>query len=279
MFGSLQEELVFAQNVTGPLAKNMRTLFLSGDINLLYIQTKPDGTPLTRLDLDNHYAILSTYGTRNVPVVSEEGGAAVPYGTRNSILTDPVDSTRNLIERMAIGAPTSTAAISLALVLQGAVMGVVEAPLLAEPLSYTARIGSRAYRNSQGGSIPLTVSQAPRGIVLISDKETYSSPIADRLRDAGFYPLAITGSVFKALALVDPTIIGLYDQSLVVDPELPVVGFVSSGAHTHDYAATSVIVNAAGGVVSPFDYRAEARGCIMANTQYVYSLLATLMTT
>jgi len=275
MFGSLTEELVFALNVTGPLAQAMRVQFLSGDTRLLNIQAKPDDTPLTQFDLDNHYAILTAYGQRNIPVVSEEGGA--PYGTRNSILVDPVDSTRNLIERMMMGAPTSTATISLAMVLSGPVVGVVEAPLLAEPLSYTAIIGGRAYRNSNGGSVPLAVSRESQGIVLVSDQEAYS-PITDRLRELGFYPLAVTGSVFKALALVDPTVIGLYDQSLAPYPELPVVGFVSAGAHAHDYAATSVIVSAAGGIVSPFEYSLEARGCIMANTRHVYNLLATVMT-
>jgi fructose-1,6-bisphosphatase/inositol monophosphatase family enzyme len=84
------------------------------------------------------------------------------------------------------------------------------------------------------------------------------------------------------MALVDSTILGLYDRDLAARAKAPIVGFVSTGAWTHDYAASSAIIKAAGGMTTAIDgeqlrYHPNARGCVMAATPAVHSLLLEVM--
>jgi|GEM_PF-4467403 len=279
MFRSLSEEAEFARSVTHPLAQHMREVFFGRDMKALKARKKADGTWITALDEENSEAIEEAYRQRGIPAASEESGKEL-YGTPNIILSDPIDDTKNLVERMRAKAPTSTATIALSLVKQYAVMGVVEAPLLSTPVTYTGFEG-RAYRYSTSKRQRLTVSNATRGIVLVSD--TGREDINTRLRDCGFQPLLVSGSVFKAMALVNPTILGLYDRDLAAHGKTPIVGFVSTGAWTHDYAASSAIVKAARGIATatngdPLPYHPDTRGCVMANTPAVHSLLVEVMT-
>ncbi len=275
MFLSPQEELRIASDFACETDATMQSIFFGPDIPVV---VKPDGTACTQADYDINEAVVSFYGQRGIRVAGEEGGSA-SFGEQDIMVLDPLDGTNNLIDRNKMRARTSTAMFSLAWVKDRPVMGVVRSALLYYPFTIMALEGEGTFcevRNIDRLVNPVRVSTASRGIVLTSDAGPQQKAINQRLERMGFTPLVLQGSVFKAVALVCPNILNLYEPGLTSTND-HIVGFVSLTAQLHDFAATSVIVREGEGIATHGDgtmiTSQPKMGCIMANTPRVHECL------
>lgn len=241
-------------------------------------ETKEDGTEVTEADRTISRNVVGVYAQRGMGVVSEEGGN-VPYGTDDAAIVDPIDGTSDYIEGQQREPRISQAMFSLAITRRLIpVVGVTYAPLLTTSRLYSAtRDGLAIRHNPAGRDVSLQVDDTARsGVVLVSGG-SWGTRIGLRLSRMGLKPLAMTSSVFKATAVADPDLIRAYDDTLL-EPGDKVVGFVSTGTHAHDHAASGVIVRAAGGIVTsltngPLSMEQGRQGCIMSVNRRIHEKL------
>lgn len=238
---------------------------------------KSDGTAVTETDLAISRNVVEAYRQRGIGVVSEEGGSA-HYGDHDVMMVDPIDGTNDFIKGQRRVPRTSAAMFSLAYVEDAPVMGVVHAPLLQSPRLYGAIKDGPAIRYGLGRERPKALRTTPEtsGIVLVSSRTDRAPMIRERLADMGLTPLQFSCSVFKATAIADPEL--LYAYRGQAQGREPVVGFVSTSAQPHDYAAAAVIVESAGGLATsltgdPLGLQADSRGCIMSANQTTHEKL------
>lgn len=236
---------------------------------LLVVQ-KPDGTIATAADLEISDHVVAFYNLLNRKVVSEEVGRTAPYGSSNAYYLDPIDGTDDFEAAHQERRP-SIAGFSLGEVIGGnAVRGVIHFPLLATPRLYWAEDGQTFRVMTRGGEEEqcLVDTEAKRGIVLVSENP---HPYKERLTKMGFDVVSLGGAVFKAACVADPRLLGAFVPKL--SDQGPVVGFLSSSAQAHDYAAACRIVANAGGFTGPLPLTAGKHGCAFANTEQNRDLL------
>ncbi|MDR9391254.1 MAG: 3'(2'),5'-bisphosphate nucleotidase CysQ [Trueperaceae bacterium] len=150
------------------------------------VETKADGSPLTRADLAAH-AVLDA-GLRaltpDVPVLSEEGDAADPgdpaaarrrAGWRAAWLVDPLDGTKEFLARNG----EFTVNVALADVRDGVAhptLGVVHVPVTGE--TYLGVVGDGAWRDADGVRTPVAPS-APRDVARVVASRSHRTPATD----------------------------------------------------------------------------------------------------
>ncbi|MEM6988812.1 MAG: inositol monophosphatase family protein, partial [Pseudomonadota bacterium] len=147
----------------------------AGDvINSIYcgsyeVTEKSDDTPLTTADLEAHRDISSALAelTPDIPVLSEESAAGVPFSERNSWdtywLVDPLDGTREFIKG------SGEFSVNIALVRHSEpCLGVIYAPVL--DLLYFAARGGGAWKVAKAGADPerIHVRKAPDDKVTVA---------------------------------------------------------------------------------------------------------------
>lgn len=133
------------------------------------ITEKPDETPLTTADLEAHRDISNALEelTPDIPVLSEESAAAIPFSERHSWetywLVDPLDGTQEFIKG------SGEFSVNIALVRHGQpYLGVIYAPAL--DLLYFAARGAGAWKVVQAGVEPqrIQVRKAPDDKVTVA---------------------------------------------------------------------------------------------------------------
>lgn len=139
------------------------------------VQTKADGSPVGRADLDAHRCIVEGLRvlTPGLPIVSEEGEIA-PAAERAAWgawwLVDPLDGTREYLA----GIPDYT--VNIALIRDGVpVLGVVHAP--GRAVTYYAAAGQGSWRRRDGVATRLLAAPPPPGAPLtIAESRSHGSP-------------------------------------------------------------------------------------------------------
>ncbi|MEM7377369.1 MAG: 3'(2'),5'-bisphosphate nucleotidase CysQ [Pseudomonadota bacterium] len=147
----------------------------AGDvINTIYrgdyeVTEKSDDTPLTTADLEAHRDISSALAelTPDIPVLSEESAAAIPFAERHAWdtywLVDPLDGTREFIKG------SGEFSVNIALVRHSeSCLGVIYAPVL-DVLYFAAR-GAGAWKVPKAGAEPerIHVRKAPQDKVTVA---------------------------------------------------------------------------------------------------------------
>ncbi len=171
------------------------------------VETKSDGSPLTRADERSHRIIVSALRrlTPDIPILSEES-ASIPYAERSTWerfwLVDPLDGTREFVKR------NGEFTVNIALIENGApVLGVVYTPV-----EQRCHYGYR-----EGGAFRVDGDDAPRTIhvrdysggaatVVASRSHARGSvqQFLDRLRAAeGDYEVANMGSALKICLIAE----------------------------------------------------------------------------
>jgi fructose-1,6-bisphosphatase/inositol monophosphatase family enzyme len=242
----------------------------------LVIFDKDDGTKVTDLDLLISDFVANACWQYGKALLSEERGSLATYGQDDIFVLDPIDGTHDLIEAKERRRGVSLAGVSLALWQQSSVLGVVGFPLLGSPpVTYMAYRGGGAWRESDGQLNPVYVDATPtRGIVFVTTAQTEGARrLIQTLRKTGFTPFRAEGAVFKACAVVDPSLSSMYRRFDFVLPRAPIVGFVSRGVHLHDIAAVACIVREAGGVTTEPVNAEDKQVWAAANNQEVHDLL------
>lgn len=246
----------------------------------LKIDLKNDQSPVTSLDnqLNDHIAELCR--NNGLLLLSEEEGSTARHGDDDMYVLDPIDGTGNLVEAWQQKQGVSIAGVSLGFWRQHAVFGVAGFPLLGSPtVLYSASEGQGAWREIHGRRDRIQVDAKPtRGVVLITAKENAQADyLAKRLTELGFTPMKIDGAVFKACAVADPELLKMYKLDRLVVPEGAVVGFASYGVYLHDIAATSRIVQEAGGVITAPQNSAGKQSFVAANNAEVHKTLSEIL--
>ncbi|EDK72498.1 inositol monophosphatase [candidate division TM7 genomosp. GTL1] len=268
----LDFELSFALELAETQGRVMRRGFRRGRPRIVI---KDDGSPVTDDDMKISRHTVGTYAKRGKKVASEEGGTGT-YDDENVFVLDPIDGTLDYIEGQRRSPRKSMAMFSLGLVIKKRpVMGVTCAPLLGiTPRLYGALSGRAAmrYENGDPKETLHVAESATTGVVLVSPGRR-GERIAERLAAMGFRPLTLQPSVFKAVSIADPNLIRTFDARLLDEHEA-VVGFISPSNHPHDYIASSVIVEAAGGIATaPSGGPLGGRGCVMSVNEGVHQKL------
>jgi len=235
-------------------------------------ETKPDESIVTAADLAVSDAVIHFFGAMGRNVVSEERGRTAEYGDPNAEYLDPIDGTNDFVKARKIGG-YSIAAFSLGSAVEGHVRrGVVNLPLLRAPRLYWAEADIGAFRVKKRDNEPERLQVATdtegKGAILVSKN---SSPYIDRLNAMGFTTIALSGAVFKACAVADPTLLQDCDPTLL-PPGEQVVGFISDSAQAHDYAGAKPIVENADGFTCGTDgaelrLTAGKHGCVFAASE------------
>ena len=275
MFQNLEAERDFALRLAVAQGHVIKDAFRRGTAT----STKDDGTVVTETDLLVSQNTVAAYQKRGIGVVSEEGGTA-DYGDDNVAIVDPIDGTADFVKGQNRHPRTSAAMYSLGLKRKDLVVGVAHAPLL--------RGKGRLYGAINGGGAALydeklrplktlqVASSATYGVVMVS-AGSYGRKIAGRIAAMGLRPVVVDSAVFKAVAVADLDLLRAYDPALMKCDER-VVGFASTGTKLHDYAASAVIVRAAGGIVTspsngPLGTGAGRQGCVMSANAEIHAKL------
>jgi fructose-1,6-bisphosphatase/inositol monophosphatase family enzyme len=223
--------------------------------------------------------VTAFYKERGRDVVSEERGGTADYGTLDAEYIDPIDGTRNFVNNRVGIDRQSLAAFSLGSVTTGRVArGVVNFPLLRRPRLYWAEEGQGAFRvlEKNGSEARLEVDPTmTSGVVGVSEN---THQYVDRLAlHTGLTVVRLSGAVFKACSVADPTLVSDFDPALMLPGE-QVIGFISTSAQPHDYLAAERIVEEAGGEAcgldgGPLPLGAGKHGCVFANSERTRDLL------
>jgi len=275
VFRNLEAERDFALRLAVVQGRVIKTAFRRGTTT----NTKGDGTVVTETDLLVSRNTVAAYQERGIGVVSEEGGTA-RYGDFNVAIVDPIDGTKDFVKGQQRRPLKSVAMYSLGLARRELVVGVAYAPLL--------QSRARLYGAIAGGDAALyddklrlfkmlqVASSATKGVVMVS-AGSYGQKVAANLAKMGLRPVVADSAVFKAIAVADSGLVRAYDGTLLQGTE-QVVGFVSTGTHLHDYAASAVIVRAAGGIATslnngPLSFQAGRQGCVMSANAEIHAKL------
>ncbi len=205
-----QYEQLLAEQWMDGCNRIARTQFY--DDQPLAIQRKADSSPVTTVDQAISDYVVAVASTTGRPVLSEEKGSSADYGQDKIFVIDPIDGTNDLIQGQKRQPRSSVAAPSIGFWDTKSVMGVVSFPLLEVSITYSACVGQGAYRKHDAGRFYLQVDNTPTsGIVLVTIKQ--NDPAAElvvRLKEMGYIPLPVDGSVFKACVVADPGLLRLY---------------------------------------------------------------------
>lgn len=199
---------------------------------------KPDGSPLTRADLQAHQIISTRLAalTPGVPVVSEEDSQsmAARLPTGDFWLIDPLDGTKEFL------AQNGEFTVNIALVRDGkAVFGVVVAPVLGQ--AYWGGDGLGAFREMDGRvqAIRVATPAAPgQPLRVLASKSHLNAETVEFIRQLGAYELVQAGSSLKFCRLAE----GAADVYPRLGPTCE-----------WDTAAAQAIVEAAGGQMTQLD--------------------------
>lgn len=241
---------------------------MSGPIAMKYfdgnqsVETKEDGSPVTIADKAiNRMVIEELAKAFPDDVVIGEEESTGEYGTGRRWFCDPIDGTAGYVW----GTPTSM--FSLGLVVDGVpVVGVTYDPFLDR--LYWAEKGEGAWMNGQR----LQVSQTPLqdGILGISGspKMVRTLPYIDTLLERNIKLAMFSGAVYKLMLIAS----GRF------------TGYVETLVNAHDMAASQVIVEEAGGVVTDirggtYDYTKPFKSTLASNGVSHEELVALLATT
>jgi 3'(2'), 5'-bisphosphate nucleotidase len=203
-------------------------IYASGDFE---VQVKADDTPLTKADLTANQMIVDGLGQiSDFPIISEEG-AKDAEGSNTFWLVDPVDGTKDFINR------TGDFTINIGLVKQRTpVLGVVYAP--AKQAMYFGLVGTGAFKQT-GEDDPVKIEAKFKGSVPVI---TTHSKLDDGLRDflaaLGEYDLLEAGSSLKICLVAEGV--------ASANPRF-------YGSHLWDTAAAEAVLRAAGGTMKTPD--------------------------
>jgi 3'(2'), 5'-bisphosphate nucleotidase len=174
------------------LAAGAQIMAIYGAAGAPAAAAKADGSPLTEADLAAEAVIAAGLARLcpDIPVVSEEGaGAAAPPPGRRFILVDPLDGTREFIDR------TAEFTVNIALVEDGEpVCGVVHAPALGRLwLGDVAAARAESRGAGPGPGQPIRVRPAPaEGLIAVASR-SHRDPETDaflaRLSIGGCRPI------------------------------------------------------------------------------------------
>ncbi|HSX33603.1 MAG TPA: inositol monophosphatase family protein [Candidatus Saccharimonadales bacterium] len=275
-------DLTFATKLARDQGEVMLEYFQQAD---LAVGDKADAygtTTVTEADEQVSRNVVAAYAVKGCGVVSEERGRTAEYGDPNAMYLDPIDGTDDFVLGRSRSPRQSLAMFSLAQVVDGRpVIGVVNAPLLKQPRLYTAAEGLGAFCAANGDLTRIRTDTGPtEGIVLVSHSTRMDT---ERFAAKGFRPLPLGGSVFKACAVVDSTLLKTFDDVPHAQIEgLPVVGYVSLSTWAHDHAAAAVIARGAGAIVTGKDggelsLQYGKQGCIFAVNDRVHAQLVDIL--
>ncbi len=148
------------------------------------VTRKSDASPVTDADRAAEAIILrhSSQAAPGVPIVAEEEVSAgrIPAVGREFLLVDPLDGTREFVQRRG------DFTVNIALIRAGApVLGVVYAP--ASSQLFAGNVGSRsAFKSDQEATvgaratrIPVRVRHAPQGGLTVVASRSHSTPETD----------------------------------------------------------------------------------------------------
>lgn len=244
-------------------------------------EEKSDGSPVTEADISISNKVVNFYQLRGRGVVSEEEGRTAQYGNPDAEYLDPIDGTEDFKEGRKRDPKQSIAAFSLGSIVGGQfARGVVNLPLLSSPRLYWAEQG-QAHRvmKREGEDTQLKINSGlTEGVILVSEKH---HSYMDYIEARGLRAVRLSGAVFKACAVADPSLLETQPSTPLRNDE-KVIGFLSDSASAHDYAAAATILEGAGGVMcgvdgSPLSLRAGKNGCVFANNETIRKLLVDAM--
>lgn len=168
------------------------------------VEHKDDHSPLTEADLAAHETIIAGLKklAPDIPVLSEEDVAAVPFAERSKWewlwLVDPLDGTREFIKR------NGEFTVNIALVHRyRAVLGVIHVPVTG--VTYTACKGKGAFRTEPNGdSRQIKVRSWNGGRITIAGSRSHGGAEFDQfLQHFKEYDLVNMGSSLKACLVAE----------------------------------------------------------------------------
>lgn len=165
------------------------------------VESKADGSPVTRADMAAHRAIVSGLASLELhcPVVSEEGEPEKDWPEDASLywLVDPLDGTREFIN----GYPEYT--VNVALVERGEpVLGVVHVP--AAGVTYRAARGLGARRtDAHGAEERVRTTEHERPLTAAISRSHASREVQDLLERWGVENVIRRGSSLKMCAVAE----------------------------------------------------------------------------
>lgn len=231
------------------------------NLGALTVESKGVQDPVSEADRETEQVIKAALATRfpEDAFVGEETGADRVDSTRGTWIVDPIDGTQPFL----LGLPTWC--VSIAYVADGDIqVGVIYNPVTDD--LYAARRGAGATLNGR----PMHVSSAQRideGLTGMgcSNRTTPQAigQIAERLRaGGGMYHRIGSGALTLAYVATGQ-----------------LIGYVEMHINAWDCLAAILLVEEAGGRVSPFlaDYGVTGGGRIVAATPAVYDELAALL--
>lgn len=238
-------ELTVAKDIAYKAGVIMRQYFDADQARTI----KEDGTPLTIADTTINSMVIAEL-QRQFPedgVIGEEE-STVEYGIGRRWICDPIDGTK----AFTWGVPT--AMFSLALVVDGVPqVGVCYEPMLDK--MYWATEGGGAYRNGT----KLTVNQEDLetgilGTISSSYRIRCAAPYMQKILDRRIQTAVFSGAVAKCIRVAE----GRF------------VGYIEELANPHDVAASHIITEEAGGMIttldgSRLDYKRPFQGVIVSN--------------
>ncbi len=239
-----EAELTFAKKLAKKAGKIMLDYF-SLDKQIKY---KDDASPVTIADEKVNRLVIEELSKEfDYEIIGEEE-STTKYGKHDTVwICDPIDGTRAFI----YGAPS--AMFSLGLVSKGVpVMGVAYDPFL-DRMFYSIR-GQGSYCNG----VKLKVSKGnlkDHYVALTSDggQLLRNEKIVRKIVDAGANTVCLEGAVYKSCLVAEGKFVGYFSD----DPK------------THDLAATAVILEEAGGMITAPD------GTKLDFSKYFTGVLAT----
>lgn len=139
------------------------------------VETKADGSPLTRADMASHEHIVIqlTKLDPNIPILSEES-EEIDYGQRRNWkrfwLVDPLDGTKEFVNR------NGEFTVNIALIdNSGPILGVVYVPVTG--VTYAAAQGLGAtYMDKEGASRAISVTDYRGGEVVVVGSRSHAGP-------------------------------------------------------------------------------------------------------
>lgn len=241
-----QKDLTFARSVAKEAGEIMRTFF---DSNQQCI-AKDDGTPLTVADTKINSMVLERVRTAypDDGVIGEEE-SSVEYGTPGRVwICDPIDGTK----AFTWGVPT--AMFSLALMIDNVpVLGVIYEPITDK--MYWAIAGQGAFCNEKSITVnSQSLSEGILGTISSHWRIRHEAQYLEPLLKKRVTMAAFSGAVAKCARVAE----GRF------------VGYIEELANPHDIAASQVIVEEAGGIVTALDggqldYSGPFKGVVVSN--------------
>jgi sulfate adenylyltransferase subunit 2/3'(2'), 5'-bisphosphate nucleotidase len=205
--------------------------FYEGDSG---VETKADGSPVTKADLASEAVILPGLArlAPGVPVVSEESADSAPATGDLFFLVDPLDGTKEFISR------NGEFTVNIALIENGApVLGVVQAPALGRLWIGAAGLGAWEI-GADGARRALKTRPAPAALTAIGSRSHGGAETARWLERLNVENFVAAGSSLKfcLIAAGEADVYPRHGRTM-----------------EWDTAAGDAVLRAAGGIVTRFD--------------------------